>query len=250
MSEVKVNPQGKTALVSGANRGIGRAIAVELLEQGAAKVYAGARNTETLNDLAALYGSRLVPVQLDVTDTNSVAAAAAQVEELDILVNNAGIVAYGNLLSDQGIPSLKDNLDVNVWGLLNVSNALANHLKKDSETAIVNVSSMAGLGNMAFAATYSVSKAAVHSITQGMRTELGKSNALVMGVYPGPIDTDLTADFEIDKDSPQNVAKSVVNGLSNGTEDVFPDAMSAQMGSFYQNDPKGVEKAFAAFGEN
>jgi len=247
MSQVKVNPQGKTVLVSGSNRGIGKAITIELLEKGAKKVYAGARNIATLSDLKEKYGDRLVPVALDVTDEASLKAVASSVKDLDILVNNAGVFAYGTLLSDKAQSSLKKNLDVNVWGLINLTNAVYNQLDKESETAIVNVASVTGLANMPSAGTYSVSKAAVHSITQGMRGELAKKNTLVVGVYPGPIDTDMAADLNMPKDTVENVARNVVAGLINGAEDIYPDVMSAQVGAAYATTPKGVEKQFSSF---
>jgi NADP-dependent 3-hydroxy acid dehydrogenase YdfG len=242
-----INPEGKIALVSGANRGIGKAITLELLNKGVAKVYAGARNVETLSELVSLHGDRVVPMQLDVTDDNSIQRAATSIETLDILVNNAGVFALGGILSDAAISSLKDNLDINVWGLIKLSNAVYSKLAQSTGSAIINISSLAGLGNMPMAATYSVSKAAVHSITQGMRAELSDQNTLVMGVYPGPIDTDMAAGLEMDKDSPSNVAQAIVAGLTNGTEDVFPDVMSQQAGNFYLSSPKAVEQEFANF---
>lgn len=246
MSTVQVNPNGKTALVSGANRGIGKAITIELLEKGA-KVYAGARNISTLDELKAQYGDKLIPIQLDVTDPSTIDALASQITDLDILINNAGVLSFGQIFSDNWNETLKHHLDVNVTGVISLSNAVIKLLKKDSPTAIANVSSLAGLGNMPVIGTYSVSKAAVHSINQGMRAELAKDNVLVMGIYPGPIDTDMTSEFEMDKDSPQNVAKNIVEGLINGTEDLFPDAMSQQAGPFYASNPKAVEQQFAEF---
>ncbi|MFK7810535.1 MAG: SDR family oxidoreductase [Saprospiraceae bacterium] len=247
MSNLTLNPQGKTAFISGANRGIGRAIAEELLERGAAKVYAGARRLESLEELTAKYGDRIVPVALDVTNDDSIKAATEKINDIDILVNNAGVLSGGGILSPNAVESLQQNLDVNVWGLVNLSNALANQLKKEQPTAIVNISSLAGLGNMPMIGTYSVSKAAVHSLTQGMRAELADHNTLVVGVYPGAIDTKMTAEMEMDKDTPQNVAKNIVNALEAGKEDVFPDAMSEQVENFYASNPKGVEQQFATF---
>ena len=247
MTQVKVDPAGKIAFISGSNRGIGKAITIELLERGAEKVYAGARNVSTLDNLKQQYGDRLVPIQLDVTDTNSIAKAASQVEDLDILVNNAGVSSWGQILSDDVNSSLTEVLKVNVWGLVHLSNALIRPLKKESPTAIVNFSSVAGLANMPLASTYSVSKAAVHSITQGMRGELANDNVLVMGVYPGPIDTDMAAGVEAEKDSPENVASNVVQGLMDGVEDMFPDVMSKQVGEFYFSNPKALEQQFAGY---
>ena len=247
MSELKLDPRGKTALVSGANRGIGKAVVIELLENGASKVYAGARNKSTLDTLVAEYGERVVPIELDVTKQDNIDALAGTVENVDILVNNAGVFSIGKIFSDSAESSLKENLDVNVWGVINLTRAFAKDLQKNERTAVVNISSLAGLANMPMASTYSVSKAAVHSLTQGMRAELVDNNALVVGVYPGPIDTDMTAAVEMDKDSPENVAKDIISALKEGTEDVFPDVMSKEAGAFYASNPKGVEQQFATF---
>lgn len=247
MTQVKLDPKGKIALISGANRGIGKAIAVELLERGASKIYAGARNIETLNELVEKYGDRVIPLTLDVANSESISQAASQVEDLDILVNNAGVFSVGGIFSPMANNSLSENLSVNVWGVLRLSNSVVEHIMKEKETAIINISSLAGLGNMPMAATYSVSKAAVHSLTQGMRAELANNNTLVMGVYPGAIDTDMAAAIDMDKDSPENVAKNILDGLENGTEDIFPDVMSKQAGEFYASNPKGVEQEFANY---
>ncbi len=247
MSQTKINPEGKTVFISGSNRGIGKAIAMEMLEQGAEKVYAGARNIDSLNELKEKYGDRLIPVQLDVTDDNSIYEAASKIEDLDILVNNAGVFAMGGILSEQASSSLEKNLNVNLWGTVKLTNSVLKQLKKPGETAIVNISSVVGLANMPMASTYSVSKAAVHSLTQGMRGELVNDNVLVMGVYPGPIDTDMARDLPMEKDSPGNVAKNIVQSLIEGKEDVFPDAMSEQVGALYASSPKSVEDNFRGY---
>lgn len=242
-----LNPKGKTALVSGANRGIGKAILIELLEQGISKVYAGARNTDSLNELVKTYNGKVIPVQLDVTNNESIKKVSEIVESIDILVNNAGVFAPGGVMAESALESLETNLNVNVWGLLKLTNAMLPQLKNSEASAVINISSVAGLANMPMAATYSVSKAAVHSITQGMRAELNENNTLVMGVYPGPIDTDMSAQLEMEKDSPQNVAKAIVNSMSEGVEDVYPDVMSKEVGAYYAQNPKEIEKQFGQF---
>lgn len=247
MSEVKINPEGKVALVSGGNRGIGKAIVVELLERGASKVYAGARNPDTLAVLKEKYGDRLVPLKLDVTDATSVTEAVKLAGDVEILVNNAGVLKFDSLLANDAAETFAYHLSVNVHGLLSLTNAFVEQLKSRTEAAIVNVSSLAGLANMPSIGTYSVTKAAVHSITQGYRAELVNDNVLVAGVYPGPIDTDMARDLEMDKDSPENVAKAIVDGLVSGVEDIFPDTMSSQVGVAYGADPKAIEKEFAKY---
>ena len=247
MEMIKVKATGKTALVTGANRGIGKAIVKELLVQGASKVYAGSRKTNVLEDLKAEFGDRLEVLELDITNTESVATAKSKINSLDILINNAGVLVPGELLNENSLEGLKSNLEVNVYGLINSTAAFADLLKKDSETAITNLSSLAGIGNMPMIGTYSVSKAAVHSITQGLRAELAGTNTLVTGVYPGPIDTEMTKGMEMPKDSVEAVAKNIVDGLVAGKEDIYPDAMSSQLEPLYASNPKGVEQEFAKF---
>ena len=242
---MKVSIKGKAALVSGANRGIGKAITEALLDNGASKVYAGARNVASLDGLKAKYGDRLIPVELDVTKDDTIASTATTAADIDILVNNAGVLVPGNFTFGNILDSVKPNFDVNVLGVIKLTNAFFNSLKTKESAAIVTVSSVAGLANMPIASTYSASKAAVHSLIQGLRGELKDTNVLVAGVYPGPIDTDMAKGFEMDKDSPENVATNVINGIEAGVEDIFPDVMSSQIGQFYATNPKAVEKQFA-----
>ncbi len=243
---MKVSIKGKSALVSGANRGIGKAITEALLDHGAEKVYAGARRVESLNGLKEKYGDRLIPVELDVTKDNTISNAANMANDIDILVNNAGVFAPGNFTHGNFLESMQANFDVNVWGLAKLTKAFFNDLKEKDSAAIVSVSSVAGLANMPIASTYSTSKAAVHSIIQGLRGELKDSNVLVAGVYPGPIDTDMAKGFEMEKDSPENVAKNVLAAIEQGVEDIFPDVMSNQVGAAYSANPKGVESQFGS----
>ena len=241
---MKVTIKGKTALVSGANRGIGKAITEALLDNGAKKVYACARNVASLNDLKTKYEDRLIPVELDVTKDESIAYVANTATDIDILVNNAGVLVPGNFTFGNMLESMQTNFDVNVWGLAKLTNAFFNKMKASESAAIVSISSVAGLANMPVASTYSASKAAVHSIVQGLRGELRDSNVLVCGVYPGPIDTDMAKGFEMEKDSPENVAKNVIRGIEEGVEDIFPDVMSQQVGAGYMASPKAVETQF------
>lgn len=244
----QVSIEGKVALVSGSNRGIGKAITIELLENGAKKVYAGARDVSSLGDLQEKYGEKLVPLALDVTSDDSIAAAAETADDVEIFVNNAGVFAFGSFTNGDLLASLQSNLDVNVWGFVKLTKALLGTLQKADSAAILCVSSVVGLANMPMGLTYSASKAAAHSVIQGLRGELAGSNILVAGVYPGPIDTDMTKGFDMEKDSPETVAKNVVKGIEAGTEDIFPDAMSQQVGEAYFASPKAIEKQFANFG--
>lgn len=244
MSKLQISPKDKVVFVTGSNRGIGKAIAMEFLEKGAKKVYAAARNPNLLKDLKEKYKDRLVPVKLDLIDDSSIAEAVKKAADVEILINNAGMLMVDDFFSSDSINNLKKQLEVNVFGLLKLTNSVINILKKQPIAAIVNVSSVAAFANMPMTSTYSATKAAVHSITQGMRREMMSHglNILVFGVYPGATETDMTKDFSIDKESPENVAKNIIQGLIEGKDDIFPDPMSKQLGKTYMNDPKAVER--------
>lgn len=247
MKNLQISIEGKVALVSGSNRGIGKAITIELLENGAKKVYAGARNLSTLDELKTIYGNKLIPIELDVTKDHTIANAAKIATDVEILVNNAGIFSPGNFLGGNLLESLQINLDVNVWGLVKLTNAFLDILRKNEPSAIVNLSSVAGLANMPMALTYSATKAAVHSIVQGLRGELKDANLLIAGVYPGPIDTEMTKELEMEKDSPENAARNIIQGIKDGVEDIFPDAMARQVGEGYFTSPKATEAEFSNY---
>ena len=125
--------EGKVALVSGANRGIGLAISKALLANGIQKLFAGARNPESLNALVQEAPERVVPVRLDVTDEESIRAVAQLVTNVDILVNNAGVFQMGGIFSDEAVRSLSTNLDVNLWGLINLTRALSGSIRSGGQ---------------------------------------------------------------------------------------------------------------------
>ncbi len=247
MSSVEI--AGSVALVTGANRGIGRAIVQALLDRGAAKVYAGARNPSSLDSLVEQYPDRVVPVELDVTSQANIDAVASLANDVNILVNNAGVAGNGGMaITDPSInPYSRTEFDVNVFGLLSTTQALTGALRTNGRSAVVNVGSLASLVNFPMFQSYSVSKAAVHSITQALRVAL--PDTLVVGVYPGPVDTDMAAGIEMDKETPAAVADAILDGIEAGEEEVFPDPMSKQMGDLYGADPKELERQIAALAE-
>jgi NAD(P)-dependent dehydrogenase (short-subunit alcohol dehydrogenase family) len=229
----QVSVQDKVAFVSGGNRGIGKAIVEELIAQGASKVYVGARKVSSVDELVATHGDKVVPVELEFDNDETITGAAANATDVEILINNAGVFEMGNFLNGNLLESLEKNLNVNVWGTAKLTQAFLPTLQEKESAALVTVSSVVGLANMPGGSTYSMSKAAVHSMIQGLRGELKDSNILVAGVYPGPIDTDMTKGFTIDKASPETVAQNVVQGIQEGTEDIYPDPMSEQVGAMY-----------------
>jgi NAD(P)-dependent dehydrogenase (short-subunit alcohol dehydrogenase family) len=239
---------GTTALVTGANRGIGRAIVDALLKRGAAKVYATARNVDSLKELVAASGGRVVPLQLDVTNPEQIKAAAAAAGDVRLLINNAGIVKKmgGDFTDPQWIQAGRDEFETNVIGVLAVTQAFTPALTRRPGSAIVNLASVVSLVNIPVVASYSVSKAAVHSLTQATRAQLAPHQVYVAGVYPGPIDTDMARDFPMEKTSVELTANAILDGIEARREEIFPDPYSQQLGALYQRDPKAVEAQYAA----
>ncbi|MBY0267061.1 MAG: SDR family oxidoreductase [Burkholderiales bacterium] len=236
--------KGKTALVTGANRGIGEAIVDALIKAGASKVYAAARNTKDLAPLTARHGSRVVALQLDVTQPAQIAAAAQAAPDVQLLVNNAGYAGHsGGAFTDaQWLAEGRKEMEVNYFGVFALSQAFAPILGKNGGGAIVNIASVASLVSFALFASYSASKAAVHSLTQATRALLKGQGTQVFGVYPGPIDTRMAADVPFEKTSPAAAAQAIVAGIEAGQEEIFPDPMSVNMGAAWLAGPKELER--------
>jgi NAD(P)-dependent dehydrogenase (short-subunit alcohol dehydrogenase family) len=239
-----VKIKGSIAFVTGANRGIGRAIVEELLERGAKRVYAAARNVRSLDPLVS---ERVIPIHLDVTKSPDVLAAAAQARDVNLLVNNAGVVQqYGGPLVDKRwVDAGRAEMDVNVFGAFEMTQAFAPVLAANGGGAIVYLNSVAGLVGFPMLASYSMSKAALHSLTQVTRTMLASQKTEVVGVYAGPVDTDMAAQVTLQKTSPAVVAREILDGVENGVEDVFPDPMSEAMGKAFLQNPKELERQVA-----
>jgi NAD(P)-dependent dehydrogenase (short-subunit alcohol dehydrogenase family) len=231
----------KTVFVTGANRGIGKAIVEALLKQKVKKIYAAARKTEELK-----FGdARVVPVKLDITDRAQIQKAVEQAGDTDLLINNAGVLSFAPIVGGNA-DELERDMKVNYFGTLNVIRSFVPVLEKKQGAAIASVSSMVGLASMAGIGGYSASKAALFSAIQAMRAELKPKNISVHGIYPGPIDTDMTKGFEMQKASVQETGENIVKGLIAGNEYIFPDPFSAELGAVWAKDPKALEKQFAS----
>jgi NAD(P)-dependent dehydrogenase (short-subunit alcohol dehydrogenase family) len=206
----------KTVLVTGANRGLGRALVEEALKRGAKRVYAASRQELAVPD------ERVTGLTLDVTDRAQIQKTIDRVESLDVLINNAG-VSVPDDLSDRS--AFEHHLAVNLYGTLDVTQAFLPLLAR-SQGAVVNVVSLGAVAAVPMLPAYSASKAAAMSVTQSLRALLAGRGVTVYAVLPGPIDTDMVRGLDIPKSSPDDVARETLAGLERGEEDVFPDPMS------------------------
>jgi len=227
----------KTVLVTGANRGIGRALVAEALARGARRVYAGTRRPLAHSD------DRVTPLNLDVTSTAQIEAATAQVESLDMLINNAGI-ALRDDLTDSAV--LERHLAVNLFGTSAVTKAFLPALTR-SHGVIVNILSVNSLAPLPhIIPAYSVSKAAAFSFTQSLRALVAGQGVTVHAVLPGPVDTDMTKGSDMPKADPKSVAVAIFDAVDNGEEEIFPDPTSAPMAVPWRDSAaKLLERQFA-----
>lgn len=233
-----MNITNKTVLITGANRGIGKALVEEALRRGAKRVYAGMRSVVQHSD------KRVMPLTLDVTNASQIQRAVAAVDTLDVLVNNAGIAIYDDL---SNIDVLEQTFAVNFLGLLRVTNAFLPLLKR-SKGAILNNLSLAGLAPLPVIPSYSTSKAAALNLTQSLRGLLASQGVTVHAVILGPVDTDMNRGFNIPKVSTESAAAGIFNGLAKGEEEIFPDPASQSIAEGWRAGvSKALERQFAAF---
>ncbi len=226
-----MNIENTTVMITGASRGVGRALVNEALRRGAKRVYAGTRGALAIAD------ERVTALMLDVTNASQIERAASEVNTLDVLINNAGIALYDDLSSIDGI---EQHLAVNLFGSLRMSRAFLPALER-SQGAIVNTLSLMALAPLPLTPAYAISKAAAFNMTQSLRALLAGQGVTVHGVFLGPTDTDMTRGFEIPKASPETVAQGIFDGLENKEEDIFPDPASQSIAEGWRT---GVAKAF------
>jgi NAD(P)-dependent dehydrogenase (short-subunit alcohol dehydrogenase family) len=210
-------------LVTGANRGLGQAFVKALLAAGARKVYAAARDPASVKIAGA------VPLKLDVTNPADVAAAVQTCPDLTLLINNAGITRGSTFLAPGSTDAARAEFETNVIGPLATSQAFAPVLAANGGGAIVNVLSVLSWLNLAGAATYSASKAAAWSLTNGLRNELRAQGTQVVGLHVGFMDTDMTRGMDAPKADPADVVRQVLAAIEAGQEEVLADELSRQV---------------------
>jgi NAD(P)-dependent dehydrogenase (short-subunit alcohol dehydrogenase family) len=228
-----MNIEGSIALVTGANRGIGRHFAAQLLERGATKVYATARDPQAI-DLPGV-----TPLALDVTDPDSVAAAAAAAPDVTLLINNAGASTGADLVAGD-LSDIRREIDTNFYGPLLTIRAFAPLLAANGGGAILNVLSRMSWVSLAGANAYAASKAAGWSLTNGVRLELAPQGTQVTGLYLGATDTDMMAGWDIPKNDPAAVVRQALDGLTAGAAEVIADEHTAEAKADLVRDPLDV----------
>jgi len=237
--------EGSVALVTGANRGIGKAITTALLDRGAAKVYAAVRDVTTV----ATDDTRLVPVQLDVTDPAQVRSVANTLGDVEIVVNNAGIGRPATPLTAT-IDNARAEMEVNYLPLLATTQAFAPVLAANGGGTFVNVLSVVSWVGMPALATYSASKSAAWSFTNSSRVELARQGTQVVGVHVGFVDTDLTAGLDTDKIPAATVAESALDAVEAGASEAVVDEFSRTIKAGLHNDQRllypGIQAQFDA----
>jgi NAD(P)-dependent dehydrogenase (short-subunit alcohol dehydrogenase family) len=237
--------QNAVALVTGANRGLGRQLVEQLLGAGAAKVYAAARDPGALADLARAHSGRLETLALDITQPAQIAAAKARCGDVNLLVNNAGINRGQGLLAADSIEHAEAEMRTNYLGTLAMCRAFAPQLGAGS--AIVNVLSILAKVALPAMGSLCASKAAGLRMTEGVRAELAARGVLVMAVMTGAVDTDMSRDFQGPKSAPGEVAQAILAGLERGDEEVYVGDMAGWINSTIGSDPKGLERELAKY---
>jgi len=227
------NIRGKVVLVTGANRGIGRALVEAFIEHGAAKLYAAVRDTDSAAPLVEKYGDKIVPIRLDLKDPGSISAAARTASDAEVVVSNAGVLTKSSVLDEDAIRALEYEMSVNVYGLMRMAQAFAPVLKTNGGGVFVQLNSVASMKCVPDFATYCASKAAAYSVTQGLREKLRPQGTRVISIHPGPIDTDMAV----------TVAEAVLAAIESGQFHVFPDTLARQLGEAYRGFAETVVEA-------
>ena len=234
---------GAIALVTGANRGLGRAFVEVLLEQGAARVYAAARRSETLDAVIAFDPERVIPVALDITNDDDVTRAVSNSADVNLLVNNAGVLLNsGGFVSHPDFDALHHEFEVNFFGTLRMCREFAPILGRNHGGGIINILSILSLVTAPVVGSYCASKAAALSLTRGIRAELAAQGTRVIAAMPGLMDTDMGQHYDDVKMPPRDCVEASLDALRNGIDEIFPGEQSRGLSTAYFDDYAALER--------
>lgn len=212
----------RTVLVTGANRGLGASLVEVALDAGAAKVYAAGRDLQSLADVVERGGGRVVPVRLDVTDPEQVAAAAEATGDVDLLVSNAGVTCQKPILASADVDDFRHTMEVNYFGTMSLLRAFAPQVR-ERRGGILLILSVAAVSLSRSAPAYSASKAATLMLGSSVREELREDGVQVTVSLPGWIDTEMASALPGEKATPREVSERSLDGHLAGDEVVWPD---------------------------
>jgi NAD(P)-dependent dehydrogenase (short-subunit alcohol dehydrogenase family) len=229
--------KGSVALVTGANRGIGKAFTRALAAAGAAKIYAAAR------DPASIAGPGLHVLKLDITHQSCIADAAEKCRDVSLLINNAGIATFSPLIGATSMDAARAEMETNYFGTLAMCRAFAPVLRRNGGGALVNILSVVSWINVPMQGSYSASKSAEWSLTNGIRVELRDQGTLVIGVHVGYVETDMTAHLDVPKTRPEQVAERTLEAIEAGREEVLADQRAQDLKRALAADPVSVDAA-------
>lgn len=233
-----MNIDNCVALVTGANRGLGKSFVQALLAAGAGRIYAGARDTQTVN----FSDDRVVPVELDITQEGQVNAASEACADVNVLINNAGIMKSSPMLAEGSEAAFRAEMEVNVFGTLRMVRSFAPVLARNGGGAIANILSVTSWVTYPHNATYAASKHAALALTDAVRFQLKARGTQVVGVFSGYIDTDMAASVtNLPKVSPRQVAERTLTGIREGHSQVYADERTEQTWKAVKTDPEGLQ---------
>ena len=226
--------KNKIVLITGANGGLGQSFINYCLEQNVQKIYCCARDINKLN----INDSRIEIIKLDITNLLDIDNLVKSIDYIDILINNAGVNSGKRIFED-----ISNDFEINVFGTLNIYKALYSKIKENG--SIITINSILAFMNLPIMAQYCASKSALHSITRAIRAELKSKSIEVFEVFPGPMDTEMSKNLQMDKATPLQVVLNTFDGLTNKDFEIFPDDYSKNIISMVKNNSKKLEQQFA-----